>query len=57
MGQFEAVVKELSGQLKSVEADKRKEVDGDTKYHAVEKLMSVSTSRVLWSVISVKITP
>jgi hypothetical protein len=45
--QFEAVVKELSGQLKSAKAERRKEregiaVNGDTKYHAVERLISVS---------------
>ena len=48
MRQFEAVVKELSGELKSAKAERRKErkevaVNGDTKYHAVERLVSVST--------------
>ena len=48
MHQFEAVLKELSGQLKSAKAERRKErkdvtVNGDAKYHAVERLISVST--------------
>lgn len=48
MRQFEVVVKELSGELKSAKAERRKErkevaVNGDTKYHAVERLVSVST--------------
>ena len=48
MRQFEAVLKELSGQLKSAKAERKKErkdvsVNGDNKYHAVERLISVST--------------
>ena len=48
MRQFEAVLKELSGQLKSAKAERRKErkdvaVNGDNKYAAVERLISVST--------------
>ena len=48
MHQFEAVVKELSGQLRSAKPERRKErkemaVNGDAKYHAVERLISVST--------------
>ena len=40
-------MKELSGQLKSAKAEKRRErkevaVNGDAKYHAVERLVSVS---------------
>ena len=47
MCQFEAVVKELSGELKSAKAERRKErkevaVNDDAKYHAVERLVSVS---------------
>ena len=41
-------MKELSGELRSAKAERRKErkevaVNGDTKYHAVERLVSVST--------------
>lgn len=48
MRQFEAVLKELLGQLKSAKAERKKErkdvaVNGDKKYHAVERLISVST--------------
>ena len=44
MRQFEAVVKELSGELKSAKAERRKEVavNSDSKYHAVERLVSMS---------------